>query len=592
MSKLHSACPVEPTGERFLRKSCNFTCFLFVRFYCLRHVVKNFGSVVKNGIYKSCDINWRWKVLRKTWKYLIIILLEQLNLGLSGQKLSAGPPKLVFTGHLGELEKFYGTFCLFLTFCDFQSEYLGLLWKEFSSIRSKMNSTWRQDWATLRWKSFGSVAKLVFHLSSGSSWGCFFRMDCTFTTFFRLWGFCFWHFVEKFSQHCPNCHLLVLRNKLKKKNASKELKHFDHHLTWRMKSWAFLSKISSRAAKIRFCGSSRTIWKTCFETICNLQLFLSFSRFLGLSAQIFWQICQKWILGVRRIVRRPIKNFRQRCRNCVLSVQCNFSLDAFFERTQFSPLFSTVSSLFSTFRQKTPAALSKLAATCPQKTLWGKGNAQKYLNFSIIVVLGRLNLGLSDETFSARLPKLPFAVEIEQFGNFFFQKIVAIFHHFLTLIKNLLLLREKFLQVCQNRSFSVRRIFRRSCDIFLKVLSEMHSTCPVELSRGLFWKNCNSTKILDFEHFFSAFRQKIPAALSKLPSTCPEKHFEGKKWFERPEFFRSSSNWENETLRFLVENFQQACRNWVLQVKWKFLRIFFWNKLHFLSFFDFHFLFL
>ena len=108
---------------------------------------------------------------------------------------------------------------------------------------------------------------------------------------------------------------------------------------------------------------------------------------------------------------------------------------------------------------------------------------------------------------------------------------------------------------------------------------------------GTFLKELQYHKSLGFDHFFSAFPQKIQAALFKQPSTCPEKHFEGKKWFERPEIFRWSSNLENETLGFLVENFQQACRNWVLQVKWNVLSIFFWNKLHFLSFFDFQFLF-
>ena len=268
---------------------------------------EKFGSVVENGIHMSWETNWRQKVLQKTWKYLIIILLEQLNLGLSGRKLSAGPPKLVFTGHVGELEKFYGTFCLFLPFCDFQSKYFGPLSKKFSSIWSKKNSTWPQDCATLHWEIFGGVAKPVFYLSSGTSWGCFFSKGLHFHNFLGLWVFCFWHFVKKFPQHCPNCHIRVLRNKLKKKNASNNLKNFDHHLTWRMKSWAFWPKSFSRAAKTRFCGSSWTIWEI-FQNNLHFTSFSVFqSTFSGLLAQFFWQVCQKWILSLRRIVRRPLK---------------------------------------------------------------------------------------------------------------------------------------------------------------------------------------------------------------------------------------------------------------------------------------------
>ena len=91
---------------------------------------------------------------------------------------------------------------------------------------------------------------------------------------------------------------------------------------------------------------------------------------------------------------------------------------------------------------------------------------------------------------------------------------------------------------------------------------------------GLFWKNCNITKVLDlitsFQRFFKKFRQHCPNCHQRILSNILKK----KKGFERPEIFRSSSNLENETLGFLVENFQQAFQNWFLQVKWKISRIF------------------
>ena len=74
-----------------------------------------------------------------------------------------------------------------------------------------------------------------------------------------------------------------------------------------MKSWAFWPKSFSRAAKTRFCGSSWTIWEI-FQNNLHFTSFSVFqSTFSGLLAQFFWQVCQKWILSLRRIVRRPLK---------------------------------------------------------------------------------------------------------------------------------------------------------------------------------------------------------------------------------------------------------------------------------------------
>ena len=207
-----------------------------------------------------------------------------------------------------------------------------------------------------------------------------------------------------------------------------------------------------------------------------------------------------------------------------------------------------------------------MAATCPQKHFEEKKCSEISEPFDHRRTRRTITWAFWLNFFS-KVAKTAFCGWIWTIWEFFFPKVVAIFHHFLTLSKNLWLLQENFRQVCQNQIFSVRRIFWRPGDIFLTVLSEMHSTCLVELFLGLFWKNCNITKVLDLitslQRFLKKFRQPCPNChLRVLRNSLKEK-----KRFERPEIFRSSSNLENETLWFLVENFQQACRNWVLQVK-------------------------
>ena len=125
-----------------------------------------------------------------------------------------------------------------------------------------MNSKCPQDCSTSHWKNFSGVAKALLYLFSGSFWSCCFSKELHFHNFHRLWVFCFRHFVKNFRQHCPNCHLPVLRNKLKNRNASEDLRNFDYHLNWRTKSWAFWLKSSSRAAKNSFFyGWKGTNWE-------------------------------------------------------------------------------------------------------------------------------------------------------------------------------------------------------------------------------------------------------------------------------------------------------------------------------------------
>ena len=145
---------------------------------------------------------------------------------------------------------------------------------------------------------------------------------------------------------------------------------------------------------------------------------------------------------------------------------------------------------------------------------WRRKILQETWKYLIIILLEQLNLGLSGQENSARLPKLVFPGQVRQSAKIFFRNhlLFTTFSVFQSTFSGLS--AQNFRQVCQNRIFSVRRIFRRPGDIFLTVLSEMHSTCPVELFWGLFWKNCNVTKVLDliisFQCFLKNFRQPCP----------------------------------------------------------------------------------
>ena len=195
-----------------------------------------------------------------------------------------------------------------------------------------------------------------------------------FHNFLGLWGFCFWHFVKKFPQHCPNCHLRVLRNKLKKKNASKEIKNFYHRLTWRMKSWAFCPKTFSRAAKYRFCGPSPTIWETFFQDNLHFPSLSVFqSTFSGLSAEIFWQVCQFFC---RKYFERPAKFefyvsaglfdvfwifFKKSCQNSILLVQWRLLRGFGFEKKLIFLTFLGLWTFFFEIWQKNFHSVAKTA---------------------------------------------------------------------------------------------------------------------------------------------------------------------------------------------------------------------------------------
>ena len=163
-------------------------------------------------------------------------------------------------------------------------------------------------------------------------------------------------------------------------------------------------------------------------------------------------------------------------------------------------------------------------------------------------------------------------------GNFFFKKLLHFFIIFWLWVKIYYFAGRNSAGLSKPK-FSVRRIFRRSGDIFLKMLSEMHSTCPVELSRGLFWKNCNFTKILDFEHFFFGVSSKNSGSIVQTVIYVSSETF-WKKMLRRPEVFWSSSNLEKGTLGFLTENFQHGCQNsfFLLCIS----HLFFWPSVIFL----------
>ena len=217
---------------------------------------------------------------------------------------------------------------------------------------------------------------------------------------------------------------------MKTKSTSKDLKIFDHHPTWATETWAFWPKTCSWAAKTCFYGSSRTICKNFFR---NNLLFTTFSvfqsTFSGLSGQFFWQVCQNWILGVRRSVRRPIKNFRQRCRNCVLHVQWNFLLEMCFLKTSVFTTFWTVSSSFSAFRQKTPAVISKLAATCPQKHFEEKEMLRNIWTFRSSRTRRTRSWAFWWISFQQGCQNCLFRLKLNKLGNFF-SKICCNFSSF------------------------------------------------------------------------------------------------------------------------------------------------------------------
>ena len=177
------------------------------------------------------------------------------------------------------------------------------------------------------------------------------------------------------------------------------------------------------------------------------------------------------------------------------------------------------------------------------------------------------------DLFSARLPKLPSRVEIEQIGEFFFENLLQFFIIFCLWLKIYDLCRKNF-------DRSVKTAFSASAGFFDVPVISFWQCCRkcIQLVQwnflgGFFETTAISQKSWTLSTFFSAFRQKFR-------QHCPNCHLRvlrnilKKKSSSKPEIFRSSSNLENETLGFLVENFQQAFQNWFLQIKWKILRIF------------------
>ena len=164
---------------------------------------------------------------------------------------------------------------------------------------------------------------------------------------------------------------------MKKKNASKNLKNFDHHLTRRKDSWVFWPKSFSRAAKTRFCGSSWTIWEI-FQNNLHFTSFSVFqSTFSGLLAQFFWQVCQKWILSLRRIVRRPLKKLSaalsKLCSTCRVEL---LAWQVFFKEFHFHNILDCELFVFD-IPSKNSSSNFETSSYVSSKTLWGKGNAQK-----------------------------------------------------------------------------------------------------------------------------------------------------------------------------------------------------------------------
>ena len=152
---------------------------------------KIFGSVVENGIHRSWETNWRRKALQNTWEYLIIISVEQLNLGLSGRKLSTGPPKFVFMGTVGEFEELLWNFLPFFIILWLSVPVFRTFVKNCFSGRAKNDSTWPQDCATFRWKKIQRRCQTCILPIQCNLLGVFFWKDCTFTTFldFEVFNF-------------------------------------------------------------------------------------------------------------------------------------------------------------------------------------------------------------------------------------------------------------------------------------------------------------------------------------------------------------------------------------------------------------------
>ena len=135
---------------------------------------KIFGSVVEKSIHKSWETNWIRKVLQKTSEYLIIILLDQQNLGLSGRKISAGAPNFVLMGQVGEFKELLRTILPFFAFLWFSVRVFRTFVKNFFSGRSKRTLREPRIARHSGEKKFSGVARRVFYLSSATSWGCFF----------------------------------------------------------------------------------------------------------------------------------------------------------------------------------------------------------------------------------------------------------------------------------------------------------------------------------------------------------------------------------------------------------------------------------
>ena len=204
-----------------------------------------------------------------------------------------------------------------------------------------------QNWNQSVTTFFESDVETAFRLSSGTYWGTFSSKELQFHIFLVYWILLFSACRQKFWKRCQKWHPQVLRNKLKTKSTSKYLRIFDNHLSWANESWAFWPKTFNWAAKTCFSGSSRTICKK------NFQKQFAFYNFFCLSVNFFGTFGTNFLTGLSKLnsrcpqdVRRPIKNFRQRCRNCVLPVQWNFLLDMCFLKKSIFTTFWTVSSSF------------------------------------------------------------------------------------------------------------------------------------------------------------------------------------------------------------------------------------------------------
>ena len=118
--KLLLTCTVE-ISKGLLFEELRFHKFFGFWALCFSILSKNFGSVFETGVNVSWETFWRKKVLRRwIWNFLITILLVKVNLGLSGQKLSAGLPKFVFAGQVQQFENlFFKTICIVHLFMSF-----------------------------------------------------------------------------------------------------------------------------------------------------------------------------------------------------------------------------------------------------------------------------------------------------------------------------------------------------------------------------------------------------------------------------------------------------------------------------------------